>query len=98
MQLPDHIHIAGIRFRIVLREMENTFGAMNFDKREIIIMPGLCDSENESTLRHEMIHASFAIAGISHAEKYDEEPIVRCLENIFFPAWEAVKQTTSYAQ
>jgi hypothetical protein len=88
MQPPDTITIGGLVFRIVRREMENTYGAMHFDKREIAIAPGLSDADFSDTLRHEMIHATLAIAGHSHAEKYDEEPIVRAMENIFFPAWE----------
>jgi len=38
------------------------------------------------TLRHEMLHASLAVAGHSWSSKIDEEPIVRSIENIFFPA------------
>ena len=46
----------------------------------------------ESTLRHEMMHAAFAIGGIAHCKPFEdmEEGAVRCLENIFFPAWERV--------
>lgn len=41
-----------------------------------------------STLRHEMIHASLSISGVGFLDAYDEEAIVRCIETIFFPAWE----------
>ena len=88
MQLPESVEIAGLTFRVVTREMEGTYGSMQFDKREIAIVPGLTPIETLATLRHEMMHASLSAAGLSHAEKYDEEPIVRALENIFFPAWD----------
>jgi hypothetical protein len=37
-----------------------------------------------------MMHAAFSIAGISHSKTFEdmEECVVRCLENIFFPAYE----------
>jgi hypothetical protein len=35
-----------------------------------------------------MIHAALAVGGVSFAVEYDEEVIVRCLDSIFFPAWD----------
>jgi len=39
------------------------------------------------TLNHEMMHAAFEVSGVSHLKHYEEECIVRCLENIHKPAW-----------
>jgi len=40
------------------------------------------------TLRHEMVHAALAVGGVSFSVEYDEEVIVRCLDSLFFPAWD----------
>jgi hypothetical protein len=47
------------------------------------------------TLRHEMLHAALDICGISHLEGYEEEAVVRCVENVFHPAWETVRKQLS---
>lgn len=88
-----HIFIGGLKFEIV-RENINEYGLMRFDERQIVISihvtdPGVC----MTTLRHEMIHAALEIAGISHMRRYDEEPVVRAIENLFFPAWDNLTQS-----
>jgi hypothetical protein len=30
------------------------------------------------------------MSGVSFSDKYDEENVVRAIENIFFPAWNAL--------
>jgi len=40
------------------------------------------------------MHAALEIAGISHMRRYDEEPIVRAIENLFFPAWDSIINQT----
>ena len=42
-------------------------------------------------LRHEMVHAALGIAGLTWLEKFEEEAVVRCLDGIFHPAWDAVR-------
>jgi hypothetical protein len=68
---------------------------MRFDEREIVISSTIADVDvYATTLRHEMIHAALAISGISYLKKYEEEPIVRAIENLFFPAWDRLMQKT----
>ena len=87
-----HIFIGGLRFEIV-REHIHEYGLMRFDEREIVISSTVADVDVYiTTLRHEMIHAALAISGISYLKKYEEEPIVRAIENIFFPAWDRLMQ------
>jgi len=89
-----HIFIGGLKFEIV-RENIHEYGLMRFDERQIVISSTVTDTEVfMSTLRHEMMHAALQVAGISHMRRYEEEPIVRALENIFFPAWDKLTQTT----
>ena len=88
------IEIGGIKFSVI-REHINEYGLMRFDEREIVISSTITDAECfMTTLRHEMIHAALAIAGISYLKKYEEEPIVRAIENLFFPAWDRLMQKT----
>lgn len=92
MKIPGFISIGGLDFRVILREMSDC-GQMLFDRREILISSALSNQDAIDTLRHEMLHAALYISGHSFGEKYEEEPIVRALENIFFPAWQ--KLTTN---
>ena len=89
-----YIEIGGIKFSVI-REHINEYGLMRFDEREIVISSAITDVEvYMTTLRHEMIHAVLAISGISYLKKYEEEPIVRAIENIFFPAWDRLQNKT----
>jgi hypothetical protein len=35
-----------------------------------------------------MLHAALYVAGVAFMDDYQDEPIVRAIENLFFPAWE----------
>ena len=56
----------------------------------------LCDQGRVDTIRHEMMEASLLLTGIGFAEKYYQEPIVRCMEEIFFPAWKSFLKTIKW--
>lgn len=90
------IKIGGQSFRIVVKDIEN-FGEMAFDDRKIYIAKRCLKSDKlfKETLRHEMIHAALHVGGVAYLDQYDEEAVVRCLENIFFPAWEEVQHQLS---
>jgi hypothetical protein len=40
------------------------------------------------TLRHEMMEATLFLSGIGWSVAYEQEPIVRAIDEIFWPAWE----------
>ena len=88
--------IGGVKFKIHIKKMES-WGEMHFDDKEIHISKNAILKEDIflDTLRHEMLHASLSVAGISWSEKYDEESIVRAIENIFFPAFNLIKTQIS---
>lgn len=44
------------------------------------------------TLRHEMVEAALFLSGVSYSETYTQEPIVRALDELFWPAWEKVSR------
>jgi hypothetical protein len=89
--IPSSVMIGGIKFRIVIKKMEN-WGMMHFEHREIWITEETAAKKEilVDTLRHEMLHATLSIAGHSWAKKIEEEPIVRAIEHIFLPAVDAL--------
>ena len=94
MKFPKTITIAGKRIKLVVEDFKgadsDTFGEYFHDDKLIQINAGLSDEESLTTLRHEMMEASLFISGLAWAERYEQESVVRCMEEIFFPAWETL--------
>ncbi len=91
MELPKTVSIAGKRIKIdvvTLSGDDPDYGMYFHDKKLIQINKGLKDKVMLETLRHEMMEASLLISGVGWLESYDQEAVVRCMEEIFFPAWE----------
>jgi hypothetical protein len=89
-KLPRSIKVGGQKFSIVVRNIDpDDYGMMDFDRKEIIISSACLSKASllRETLRHEVMHAALHISGVAFSEIYDEENIVRAMENIFFPAW-----------
>ena len=82
--------MAGIRVRIKFRDLgdDDCYGIYSHRRKLIIIDKTLKGKELLETIRHEMIHAALGISGLAYCEAYEEEAIVRCMDEIFFPAWE----------
>lgn len=95
MKVPKKIDIGGITFKVRFAKFdEDAYGKMDFDSREILLNQAIKNNTKmvAETIRHEMIHASLAVGGVSFSVEYAEEVIVRCLETIFFPAWEKLNK------
>tara|TARA_R110000765_G_scaffold222044_1_gene326159 strand:- start:539 stop:835 length:297 start_codon:yes stop_codon:yes gene_type:complete len=90
MKLPKSITIGGVRIRIRLRDLsdDDCYGMYSHRRKLITIDKTLKGKELHGTIRHEMLHASLAVSGLSFSESYEEESLVRCMDEIFFPAWE----------
>jgi hypothetical protein len=91
MTIPRKISIGGIAFKVrFVKFDDDDYGKMDFDQRLILLNQAMKNNlpMTIETLRHEMIHAALAVGGVSFAVEYDEEVIVRCLDSIFFPAWD----------
>jgi hypothetical protein len=89
--IPKLVFIGGQRFSIVVAELESgTYGHMDFDGKRIVVAPFVTAKRSllRETLRHEVLHAALHMSGVSFSDKYDEENVVRAIENIFFPSWE----------
>jgi len=84
------VMIAGQRIKIQKAELEDCYGQYLHEKRIIQLHNKLPEHEIIPTLRHEMLHAAFHIAGISFCENFEEEACVRCIDEVFFPAYERI--------
>lgn len=87
MNLPKSIPIGGRRVRIKICEREK-WGEYFHDKAEIQISTQVTGKDLIETLRHEMLEASLYISGVAWNERHEQEAVVRCMETIFFPAWD----------
>ena len=91
LRLPRSIEIAGCRVQIRVSGLQDTYGQFTFDDRLIEIDRGHLKDDPAGaieTLRHEMMEAALLLTGVGFMEKYDQEPVVRAMEQAFFPAWE----------
>ena len=87
MSIPKSITIGGVRVRIRLRDLgdDDCYGMYSHRRKLIEIDKTLKGKELHDTIRHEMLHAALAIAGLSFSESYEEESIVRCMKFISLP-------------
>lgn len=95
MKLPKSIHIAGVPVKILREDLSDEdnlpkgyLGYYSHERKVIVVDKNLTPSDTRGTVRHEMIHAALTFSGLSDLERYEEEAIVRCMDEIFFPAWE----------
>lgn len=90
MKLPKTISIAGHRVKLKFVLLDDCYGQYKHDCKTIEINTAIRDTpECLPTIRHEMMEASLLISGVGFSDRYDQEPIVRCMEDVFFPAWDA---------
>lgn len=82
--------IGGKRVKIRVIPNLEEWGSYNYDT-QVIHVAGRATATKQlllATLRHEMVHAALAISGVSFSEGFQEESICRCIDEIFFPAYE----------
>lgn len=92
-KVPTSVVVGGQKIRIrVVKGMED-WGQYLHDDNVIRISAKCVDIPGalRSTLRHELTHAALNIGGVAFMEKFDEEAVVRCLEQVFFPAWDKIE-------
>jgi hypothetical protein len=94
---PAFIDIGGRRIAIRIDPKLEAWGEYHSDDREIILAARTLDKQStlRETLRHEILHASLDIAGLSYLTTYQEEAIVRCVDCIFHPAWDKIRKQLS---
>lgn len=92
--LPSTISIGGRMLTVIVDPKLEAWGEYHADNHQIVLASRTLDKQStmRETLRHEMLHAALDICGISHLQSYEEEAVVRCVENVFHPAWETVRK------
>jgi hypothetical protein len=92
MKIPRSVKIAGQSVKIKKGKLENAYGQYEHDNRTIWISNEIKEErEIIITLRHEILEASLLISGVGWMEKYEQEAVVRCVDEIFWVAWESLK-------
>lgn len=85
---PKTIDVAGRRVRLRFVDLADTYGQYLHDSKTIEVNVGISDPEKLLTIRHELMESALLLSGVGFSEAYEQEPIVRCMEEIFFPAWD----------
>lgn len=91
---PTEIHIGGRIITVRIDPKLEAWGEYHADDGEIVLASRTLAKQStlRETLRHEMLHAALDISGLSYLERFEEEAVVRCIENIFHPAWDKVRK------
>jgi hypothetical protein len=89
MNIPKSVTIGGCKIKIQVKDLDDVHGQFRYDEKVIELNSNLLGNPKElkETLRHEMVEAALLLAGVGWGELYDQEPVVRALDNIFWPAW-----------
>jgi hypothetical protein len=83
---PTFVEIGGERVSVRFADLEGDSGRYYPEEKIIEISVGMSFVDTLNTLRHEMMEAALFIAGTAYSTHYDQEPIVRCMENLYLPA------------
>ena len=88
------VHIAGYRIPVKVKDLEDTYGQYVPDSKVIELDRKTVQNPKllKETLRHEMIEAALFLSGVAYSDTYNQEPIVRALDELFWPAWEKVSK------
>jgi len=94
VKIPKSVTIGGRVIAVRVDPELDDWGQYRADTAEIVLSTKTVakSADLRLTLRHEMLHAALDIGGISYMKHYDEEPIVRCIDHIFHPAWEQTRK------
>lgn len=90
MKAPRHVYVGGYKIKVLVVTGMDDWGDYDRERKMIRISHKATGDDLRDTLRHEMVHAALDIGGIAYCESMQEEAIVRCLDSLFFPAWEKV--------
>jgi hypothetical protein len=90
IKVPKSLMLGGKRIKIRVVPELDSWGEYHHDLGVILLATRATTklSVLRDTLRHEMMHAALDISGVGFAEQLDEESVVRCFDEIFFPAYE----------
>jgi len=81
--------IAGQKIKIEVKDFNgDLYGQFRFDKKTIDVDVKVAASKKlfMETMRHEVFEACLLLSGVGWGEKYDQEQIVRCKDELYHPA------------
>lgn len=92
MIFPCVITVGGKPITIKSVKSLDNYAEYRHDESEILVREDIATDPEKLRfyLRHEIAHAAFGVPGVAWMEKFEEEAVVRCLDGIFHPAWEAL--------
>lgn len=100
MKVPRTVVIGGQKVKIKFEAFKDyggyTFGQYFHDDKLIQLNTDLTERDVIETIRHEMMEASLLISGVGFSERYEQEAVVRCMEEIFFPAWDSMAKKLNF--
>ncbi len=90
MTLPKTIRVAGQTVKISQKNLsdDDCYGFYSPDRKIIFVHNKLDYKTAKETLRHELMEASLCISGVGFCENFEQEAVVRCMEEVFFPAYD----------
>jgi len=91
--VPKSVQIAGYRIPIRVKDLRGESYGQYLPETKVIELDKETVKDKKllrETIRHEMVEAALFISGVSWSESYEQEPIVRALDELFWPAWDRV--------
>jgi len=88
-KIPTSMPIAGQKIKIVVKQFDgDLYGQFHFDKKTIDVDVKVAVNRKLfiETMRHEVFEACLLLSGVGWGEKYDQEQIVRCKDELYHPA------------
>lgn len=92
-KIPKEVKIGGWIIAIKIKHDLDAWGEYHSDLKEIHLSHKALIKRQTmiETLRHELLHAALDVCGLTFLKNYEEESIVRCIDNVFFPAWDNLR-------
>lgn len=82
--------VGGHKVRIEVSTSLEDWGQYDHDRKVITVSHHTLEKASllRTTLRHELMHAALSISGVSYCTGFQEEAVVRCFDELFFPTWD----------
>lgn len=90
LRVPRQVSVGGLTIKVARRDLTDIdcYGQYCDKSHRMVICSTLSDKDAWDTFTHELVHAVFDVSGVSHGFPGElEEPVVRCLDNLFFPVY-----------
>jgi len=93
--IPSSLPIAGQKIKIRVRDFDGElYGQFHFDKKTIDVDTKVAADKKLflETMRHEVFEACLLLSGVGWGEVYQAEQVVRCMDELCYPAMKRLKK------